>query len=348
MKRILNAALTPFFRRGLVKASLSFTLALVASQGFSQQLIYSGKDLSKKFYLYEGDRLKIEYAGENKKMKVFFNGASDPAASYEEYLKKGAKMDNVELGEWSVTKDGPHKIAVTQEKGDYEIRLYRYPAPGKEDAPLTFTKKYSFSYEPTDFVATGFPKTYKKTVTTERVWDYMEPECYTPGDQALLDRSMAQFDSQKGIILYDDVFKPGMVSIKDKVYYNQLAFAFQAGDTVTFETTYTAPKTSASAMPNLWVARADEHYAFEPEGLGMPIFLLKTGIIHAAKPTSHSFVVGADGIFSFFFNARGAYALKVVRHVGKGGDPNFTIPFEMAPVKRSGMDLYFVEPLIKQ
>ncbi|MBC5773664.1 hypothetical protein H8S95_06290 [Pontibacter sp. KCTC 32443] len=324
---------------------LAFTL--ISSQAFAQQLIYTGKDLSNKFYLYKGDKLRIEYAGPVKKMKVFFNGASDPAASYEDYNKRAVKLENIEQSEWVITKEGLHKISVTQEKGDYDLKLFRYPAPGKEKAPLTYTKKYSFAYEPTDFKADGFTTSYKKVLTSKLVWDNVDAECYVPGDEGLIDHSINKFNAKKGIILYDDTYKTGPIVAGDKVLSNQLPFALQAGDTLTFEIKYDAPASSGSTFGRAWIARYDQHYAFDPETGSMPDFILNTGMIKASTPSSHSIVAGADGMFSFFFNGSGTFTVKVVRHPGKNNNPKFRIPYDMVPVKREGTLLYFIEPKLK-
>jgi len=347
MKQISTVVPREYMHKNTLAVVLLLAFTLFSSQAFSQQLIYSDKDLSKKFYLYKGDKLKIEYTGPVKKMKVFFNGASDPAASYEEYNKRAVKVENIEQSEWTITKEGLHKIAITQEKGDYDIKVYRYPAPGKEKAPLTYTKKFSFAYEPTDFKANGFPTSYKKVLTSKLVWDNVDAECYVPGDEGLIDHSIDKFNAKKAIVLYDDTYKTGPVVAGDKVLSNQLPFALQAGDTLTFDIKYDTPANLGNTFGRAWIARYDQHYEFDPETGSMPDYILNTGMIKASSPSSHSIVAGADGMFSFFFNGSGTFTVKVVRHPGKDNNPKFKIPYDMVPVQRAGTLLYFIEPKLK-
>ncbi|MGV3504021.1 MAG: hypothetical protein ACO1O1_09955 [Adhaeribacter sp.] len=302
--------------------------------------------MEKEFYFYAGDRLKIEYSGESRKMKVVFYGASNAVKTYEQYQKLDEKYDDVHQAEWKITKDGPHTFAVLGTKGKGEIKLIRYPAPGKENAPLTGTKRFEMVYEPEGKAVNGITG-YKKKVTTPLTFNNVGNPCYVPGDTPLMDLKLTDFGARKGVVVYDDavITGPNMPG-SSQHRANQRTFAFQQGDTVTFQISLKKPA-AGSSYSAVWVTRSDHYHDFRPDVLGgMHFILLGTGQFRVNEPMSRSFVVGADGLFSIFFREDSLYDLKVVRHLGKNGRPDFTIPFKVGYVLREGTNTYYEEPLI--
>jgi hypothetical protein len=334
-----------------LRLALSLLLTAVgARQAAGQQVLYSGKNvINGWFYLYEGDRLKVQFSGD-KKMQMYFDGASNPVKDAADYMKRMQKVDNVENSEWVVTKEGPHRLITFKVKGEGDMKLLRYPAPGKEDAPTTFTPRYSLRYTNVKTKLTGPYQYTRKSVNRENLMPFASMPItgnYAPADEVLT-KKIGDFKPAQEVAVAAEEIKTGVRVPSDSVFRNQLAFAFQQGDTVAFDVTYTlsskigSPKASA-----LYVARPDQWINYKPdEASSMNYVLLKTEL-YKDKPESGSFVVKHDGIFSFYFAEPGTYNLKVVRHVGPSGKADFSLPIEWVNVYRSDLGYYVTEPKMK-
>jgi hypothetical protein len=334
---------------------LAFSLLLVvgcARQAVGQQVLYSSKNgIRGWFYLYEGDRLKVQFSGD-KKMQTYFDGPSDPVKRDQaEFMKRIQKTDNVENQEWVVTKEGPHQFVTYKVKGEGEMKLLRYPAPGKEKAPTTFAPKYSLGYADAKTKLRG-PYKYTRKYATNREnqlpWASMPIKGnYVPADEVLT-KKLGQFNTAKEVVVANEEFKTGVwVSSADSLFRNQAPFAFQQGDTVAFEITYVEPSKASGGgkASTVYVARPDQWTKYNPAvASSMNFVLLQTEPIYTGKSESGSFVVMNDGIFCFYFGEVGTYKVKVVRHLGPNGKADFTMPIEWVAVYRDELGYYVMEP----
>ncbi|WP_460675572.1 hypothetical protein [Hymenobacter coalescens] len=329
-------------------------MAVCARQAVGQQLLYSGKNgINGWFYLYEGDRLKVQFSGD-KKMQTYFDGPTDPVKRDQaEFMKRIQKVDNVENQEWVVTKEGPHQLVTYKVKGQGDMKLLRYPAPGKETAPTSFAPKYSLGYADAKTKLRG-PYKYVRKHTTNREnlmpWSSMPIKGnYVPAD-GVLTKKLGDFKAAKEVVVANEEFKTGVWAVPaDSLFRNQAPFAFQQGDTVAFEITYTAAsKIGAPKASTVYVARPDQWTKYNPAvASSMNYVLLKTEPIYTGKSESGSFVVMNDGIFCFYFGEVGTYDVKVVRHLGPNGKADFKLPIEWVAVYQDDLGYYVMEPKIQ-
>jgi hypothetical protein len=321
-----------------------FTLILSVKALHAQQVLFTAENrpLWKEVYLYAGDKIKFEYSGENRKANVYFWG---PSAAYStEFNDRFEKVDDLNSREWEITKEGPHTIGMVKLKGKGTLKLIRMPIAGKENAPLTYMNKFSFTYKKEE---EGYYKDhYQKLINNKKTWDY-ETSYYLPSDE-VLSKKPQEFDEKRAIVLINKSF---ILEPVGKVTVNQVTFALQKGDTVTFEIT---PKKNKGEY-NIWVARPDQYFQFNPDKYydGNPdrYTIMSKYLIRAITPANESakgsFVVNNDGLISFYFQYDGVYDMKILRYTGKGNDLNFNIPFETVPVYRPSYNDYIMEPMIK-
>ena len=134
----------------------------------------------------------------------------------------------------------------------------------------------------------------------------------------------------------------------DSLLHNQRAYAFQKGDTVAFSITYHAPSFDSPNSSYAYVARPDQYVFFKPDLYnGMPQYLLKSESLRKDQPQSGSFIANNDGVFGFYFQEKGKYNVRIVRHPGANGDPTFTLPIEWGQVLRTDLGLYVEEPIMR-
>ncbi len=325
-------------------------LILLFTKANSQQVLFTASNnaIWEDIYLYEGDQLKFEFTGENKKMSVYFWGSSVPAPK--EFADRFTKTKDITTYVINVSKEGPHRIGLVggslSGKIEGELKLLRIPAPGKANAPTSFINKYTYNYEK---IPQSKPRPYetfyKRTIQDANTYGFSS-NFYVKKDEQISFTPSAE-DQKRATVALNQEDKFWNL---DGIVKNQGHIAAQKGDTIYFEIT---PKFTPSGDYNIWIARPDQFIKLNPDLFGTfhlnevvpnPLFRYITPSGGTAKG---SFVLQNDGLIGFYFQQLGSYDIKIYRFLGKGNDPKFSIKYDIAPVFRSKDENYQLEPIIK-